>query len=89
MARRSRKGGRSVSLTGPLLEGFMLLQGFGGGPGLLATGAEKMSEENTAKVVLTMIHLALVEKDQSKALAIVTGLVQAARSGKKEETAPL
>lgn len=70
---------KTVTLTGPLLEGFMLLKGYGGGI------TKKLDEENTAKVVLTMIHLALVEKDQSRALAIVKGLVSAAR-GKKEET---
>lgn len=76
---RARKN-RTVSLTGPLLEGFMLIKGYGG-IGL----HDKMNEDETAKVVLTMIHFALVEKDQSRALAIVKGLVQAARSGKKKE----
>ncbi len=75
---RARKN-RTVSLTGPLLEGFLLIKGYGG-------VRPKMNEDETAKMVLTMVHLALVEKDQQRALAIVKGLVSAARAGKKEET---
>lgn len=73
----ARRKGKTVSLTGPLLEGFMLIKGYG------ASVTQPMNEENTAKIVLTMIHLALVEKDQQRALAIVKGLVSAARSGRR------
>jgi hypothetical protein len=68
---RSRKG-KTVSLTGDLLEGFMLMQR---GP----SRTQPWGDEEKAQVLLTMIHLAIVEGDQKRALAVVKGMLEAVR----------
>lgn len=68
---RSRKS-KTVSLTGDLLEGFMLMQQ---GP----SRTKPWGDDEKAQVLLTMIHLALVEGDQKRALAVVRGMLEAVR----------